>query len=128
MTVDIEGRPLSLFAAHLILPFPFTAFDVQPAQADDVSTAAASVSGPRLLVGDFNAATWSAIVAKPRERAGLTALTGYGGTWPTFLPRHASIPIDHVLASPELVPVSRKLLTAYGSDHRAVLAEIAFKD
>ncbi len=128
VTVDVEGRPLSLFAAHLILPFPFTPFDVQPAQADDVATAVGSVSGPRLLVGDFNAATWGAGVAVPRVRAGLSVLTGSGGSWPTFLPRHAGIPIDHVLASSELVLASRKLLTAYGSDHRALLAEIAFKD
>jgi endonuclease/exonuclease/phosphatase (EEP) superfamily protein YafD len=126
--VDIGGRPLTLFAAHLILPFPFTRFDVQPAQADDVATTVAGVSGARILVGDFNAATWGAVVARQREKAGLTALTGPGGSWPTFLPRQMGIPIDHVMASSELALLSRDLLTASGSDHRAVLAEIAFKD
>lgn len=128
VTIDIAGRKLTLFAAHLILPFPFTRFDVQPAQAADLATSLAAVSGPRLLVGDFNAATWAASVAKPSEAAGFKILTGAGGTWPTFLPRHMGIPIDHVLASPGLVLASRKLLTVYGSDHRAVLSEIAFKD
>jgi endonuclease/exonuclease/phosphatase (EEP) superfamily protein YafD len=128
VSVDVNGRPLSLFAAHLTLPFPFRSFADQPAEADDVAGAVASVSGPRVLVGDFNAATWGAAMAKQRERAGLTALTGLGGSWPTFLPKHAGIPIDHVLASPELVLMSRELRTVYGSDHRAVLTEIAFKN
>jgi endonuclease/exonuclease/phosphatase (EEP) superfamily protein YafD len=38
------------------------------------------------------------------------------------------IPIDHVLATQELALISRKLLTISGSDHRAVVAEIAFKE
>jgi len=124
--VDIQGRTMTLFAAHLILPFPFTRYDVQPAQADDVANTVAGVSGPRLLVGDFNAATWGAIVARPRERAGMSVLTGPGGSWPTFLPRQMGIPIDHVMASAELALLSRRLLTVTGSDHRAVLTEIAF--
>jgi endonuclease/exonuclease/phosphatase (EEP) superfamily protein YafD len=127
-SVDIDGRSLTLFAAHLILPFPFTSFALQPAQADDVAASVASVSGPRLLVGDFNASTWSAAVAKQREHARLTAFTGPGGSWPTFLPTHMGIPIDHVLTSSDLVPLSRQLFTVSGSDHRAVLAEIAFKN
>jgi endonuclease/exonuclease/phosphatase (EEP) superfamily protein YafD len=126
-TVEIEGRSLTLFAAHLILPFPFTRFATQPAQADDLAASVASVSGPRLLVGDFNAATWSASVAKQRD-SGLTALTGPGGSWPTFLPKHLGIPIDHVLTSSDLAPRSRKFINVAGSDHRAVLAEIAFKN
>lgn len=126
--IEIEGKSLTLFAAHLILPFPFTAFDIQPAQADDVAAAVASTSGARLLIGDFNAATWSASVTKQRERAGLTALTGPGGTWPTFLPLHMGIPIDHVLTSNELVAHKREVITIAGTDHRAVLAEVAFKN
>ena len=127
-SLDIDGRTLTLFAAHLTLPFPFNRFDAQPEQADDVAGSVAAVEGARLLVGDFNAATWSTTIAKQRQRAGLTALTGRGGSWPTFLPMHMGIPIDHVLASSELVPLSRQLITVPGSDHRAVLAEIAFKN
>lgn len=125
--IDVAGRKLTLFAAHLTVPFPFRRFEVQPAQAADVAAVVGAVSGPRLLVGDFNAATWGATMAEQRE-AGLRILTGAGGSWPTFLPRHMSVPIDHVLASPDLVLASRELITVYGSDHRAVLAEIAFKE
>ncbi len=125
--VDVQGRSLALFAAHLILPFPFARSDLQPAQADDVAAGVAAVAGPRILVGDFNASTWGAIVGRQRD-AGLAALTGTGGSWPTFLPKQLGIPIDHVLGSAELALQSRRLLTMGGSDHRAVLAEIAFKE
>ena len=126
--IAIDDRSLTLLAAHLILPFPFKRLQAQPEQADDLADAVRSVPGTRLLVGDFNAATWGASVAKQSEKTPLQALTGAGGTWPSFFPRHAGIPIDHILATPELALLSRKLMTVYGSDHRAVLAEIAFKE
>jgi endonuclease/exonuclease/phosphatase (EEP) superfamily protein YafD len=128
VVVDVKGRLINLFAAHLILPFPFTPSHMQPAQAAEVAQALKASSGARLLVGDFNAAVWAGAITHIREEAGLTALTGPGGSWPAFLPRHIGIPIDNVLASPELALISRELIDVEGSDHRAVLAEIAFKE
>jgi endonuclease/exonuclease/phosphatase (EEP) superfamily protein YafD len=128
VAVDVNGRQLNLFAAHLTLPFPFNRYGMQPAQAAEVADAVKAASGARLLVGDFNAASWGATMRNIRDAAGLTTLTGAGGSWPSFLPRQLGIPIDHVLASPELALVSRELIAVTGSDHRAVLAEIAFKD
>lgn len=128
VVVNVEGRPLSLFAAHLTLPFPFNRYARQPEQAAEVAGAVKAPAGARMLVGDFNAASWGAAMGNIRDTAGMTILTGPGGSWPSFLPRQLGIPIDHVLASPELVLISRELIAVTGSDHRAVLAEIAFKD
>lgn len=66
-------------------------------------------------------------MARPQQQLDMTLLTGSDGSWPTFLPRAIGIPIDHVFATKELALLSRKLFTVLGSDHRAVLAEIAFK-
>ncbi|MCE9522114.1 MAG: endonuclease/exonuclease/phosphatase family protein [Alphaproteobacteria bacterium] len=126
-TVDIKGRTLTLFAAHFTLPFPFRNYADQPAQAEDLAAAITASAGPRLLVGDFNAAAWGATMAHIRATSGMRLLTGSGGSWPSFLPRQMGIPIDHVLASPELTLLSRELIDVSGSDHRAVLAEIAFE-
>ncbi len=126
--VAIEGRKLTLFPAHLSLPFPLNGRDMQTGEIEEIVTTIATVAGPRILTGDFNASSWAATMARPREQLNMTLLTGGDGTWPTFLPRAMSMPIDHVLATQELALVSRKLLTVSGSDHRAVLAEIAFKD
>lgn len=126
--LTVDERALTLFAAHLSLPPLLEGKSRQPNETKEIASAMNSVPGPRLLVGDFNASTWGAIVGHARTSASLTALTGPGGSWPTFLPMHMGIPIDHVLASSDLVPLSRQLVTVSGSDHRAVLAEIAFKN
>jgi endonuclease/exonuclease/phosphatase (EEP) superfamily protein YafD len=127
-TVDVKGRTLTLFAAHFTLPFPFRNYADQPAQAEDLVAAITASAGPRLLVGDFNAAAWGATMGHIRDTSEMTLLTGPGGSWPSILPRQVGIPIDHVLASPELTLLSRELVAVLGSDHRAVLAEIAFKN
>jgi endonuclease/exonuclease/phosphatase (EEP) superfamily protein YafD len=47
------------------------------------------------------------------------------GTWPARLPAWASAPIDHVFASDGIRMVSRRVLGSGGSDHRALMVEIA---
>lgn len=126
-TVDIEGRKLTVFAAHLSLPPLLNGSQNQIGETEELVRTIKSQSGARVLAGDFNAATWGAIMTMLREGTGMSILTGPGATWPTFLPFHGGIPIDHVLASDDLILRSRKVLTAAGSDHRAVLTEIAFK-
>lgn len=128
VAMEIEGRKLSLFAAHLSLPYPLDGRDRQPGEVEDIAAAVNSVSGARLMSGDFNASTWGGVMTELRARTGMTILTGVGATWPTFLPFHAGIPIDHVLASDDLALLSRDVVTIKGSDHRAVIAEVAFKN
>lgn len=125
--VAIDNHALTLFAAHLSLPPLLHPRDSQMAEMQEIAETVNGITGPRLLVGDFNAATWGATVATARAFARLHALTGPSGTWPSFLPRDLGIPIDHMLASEDVVFLSRKVITMPGSDHRAVLAEIAFK-
>lgn len=126
--VAIGDRTLTLFAAHLSLPPLLEGRGSQMAEMREIAETVNGLTGPRLLVGDFNASTWGAVVTHARTFAALDVLTGPSGTWPTFLPRDLGIPIDHMLASQELTFVSRTLVTIPGSDHRAVLAEIKFKN
>jgi endonuclease/exonuclease/phosphatase (EEP) superfamily protein YafD len=126
--VTIEGRKLTLFPTHLSLPYPLNGRDAQTGEIKEVVETIAGVPSPRLLVGDFNASPWATTMALPQKQLNMTLLTGGDGSWPTFLPRAMGIPIDHILATPELALQSRKLFAVSGSDHRAVLAEIAFKE
>lgn len=126
--VAIEGRKLTLFPTHLSLPYPLNGRDTQPGEIDEIIRTIATVKGPRILAGDFNASTWATTMARTRTKLDMSILTGSNGSWPTFLPRAIGIPIDHILATPELALQSRKLFTVQGSDHRAVLADIAFKE
>jgi endonuclease/exonuclease/phosphatase (EEP) superfamily protein YafD len=125
--IAVGDRKLTLFPTHLSLPYPLSRRGNQIREIDEIVATIANVPGPRLLLGDFNASPWAATMARPQKQLNMTLLTGGNGTWPTFLPKALGIPIDHVLASEELALQSRKLFNISGSDHRAVLTEIAFK-
>ena len=120
--------PLTVHAVHLARPFPFSAHDMQPGQARDVASAIARTVGPRIVVGDFNAAPWGQVMQTITTRAGVSLLGGPGGTWPVRLPQQMRIPIDHVAAGQGLAPVRRQVLAPAGSDHAPVLATIAVTD
>lgn len=124
----IGDRKLTLFATHLRLPRMIEGRADQKKEVQEVATTVKAVGGARLLIGDFNAATWSDTLAIARNETGLKVLTGSANTWPSFLPHPLGIPIDHILASDELVFLSRQVIDAPGSDHRAVVAEVAFKN
>lgn len=124
---DVGGRKLTLLPTHLSLPYPLSRRGDQTGEIEEVVTTVAGIGGPRILLGDFNASPWATAMSKFQTQLDMTLLTGGDGSWPTFLPRAMGIPIDHVLATEELALQSRKLFTVSGSDHRAVLAEIAFR-
>jgi endonuclease/exonuclease/phosphatase (EEP) superfamily protein YafD len=126
--VTIGERTLTLFAAHLSLPPLLQGRNSQLPEMQEIAETVNAVSGPRLLVGDFNASTWGAVITSARNYAALEVLPGPSGTWPSFLPRDMGIPIDHMLASQDVTFLSRQVITMPGSDHRAVLAEIAIKN
>ncbi|MBI1213877.1 MAG: hypothetical protein GC190_20640 [Alphaproteobacteria bacterium] len=123
--LDIAGCRFALIAAHLSLPFPFHYPGEQAARATSLTQIVQQIEGPKILAGDFNAASWGAVVTDIADATQLQLLTGYGATWPTGLPTYLGIPIDNVLASRSLLFLSRELEEIPGSDHRGVLTEIA---
>ncbi len=128
LETEIAGCRLTLFATHMTRPFPNRPFWAQRAQAKEIGSDVSGVSGAKLVVGDFNAAPWGYIMRTIMERGQVEVLTGAGGTWPSVLPSHLRIPIDHMLAGSGLRFVSRRVLPTMGSDHLPVLAEIAVTD
>ena len=90
---------------------------------------------PRVVLGDFNAAPWG--YAMRKAAAGLEAemIGGFRLTWRGAYPA-PGLPnppdpighqIDHVLISDDLHPCSIRTEIIPGSDHRAVVAEIALR-
>jgi endonuclease/exonuclease/phosphatase (EEP) superfamily protein YafD len=122
------GCGMNIFATHLTRPFPFAPVTSQERQADDLAKALRGWPGPKLLVGDFNAPPWGHIVKTVENQADLHVSLGAGGTWHAALPPPMRVPIDHVMASQGLAFASRKVLSLPGSDHAAVLTEIAIDD
>lgn len=128
IATDIAGCRLTVITTHMTRPFPNRPYWAQRAQAREIGSAVGLVPGAKLVLGDFNAAPWGYVMRTIAERGGVKVLTGSGGTWPSVLLPQLRIPIDHMLAGPELSFVSREVLPRIGSDHVPVLAEIAVTD
>jgi len=80
----------------------------------------------QVLAGDLNATPWSQPFRSLLARTGLQDSAAGHGWQPTWNVRSPlfQIPIDHILATPDLrVPV-RLIGPDLGSDHRAVVAEL----
>jgi endonuclease/exonuclease/phosphatase (EEP) superfamily protein YafD len=92
-------------------------------------------TGAQVMLGDFNAsrdhAPFRALLRTGLvDAAEAVRMTPWSGvTWPTDVPRvPASVRLDHVLVTPASIGVrSVKLVTVSGTDHRAVLADLAFE-
>lgn len=86
-----------------------------------------SLSGPKVLLGDFNVTKWAPSFKKLVRNADLVdsaQYTYWQPTWPTFfLP--AAITIDHVLVSRSLRVLRRQAGRHIGSDHFPVVVDLA---
>jgi endonuclease/exonuclease/phosphatase (EEP) superfamily protein YafD len=91
------------------------------------------------VVGDLNVTPWNAAFRHLQRDGGLVSSQhGFGlqPTWPTAaslapwppvpgLPAPLRVPIDHLLHTPDLVAVDRRLGPSLGSTHRALEVELA---
>lgn len=121
---NVAACPVIVHAVHLVRPFPFEAPEAQLQQAREVGRIVSEFPGPKIVLGDFNAAPWSRTMQAVTSMGGVSLVSGAGGTWPAWLPRQMRIPIDHVAASPELRLLKREVLPPAGSDHAPVLARL----
>lgn len=133
-TFDHGGKPFTVIATHLTLPFrgfqqawglsvPVLAPTRQAADFSALANVVAHVPrGPVIAGGDFNASPWSSQVRRFKADTGLRRAGGWFPTWPaTFgLPQLA---IDQFFVS-DSVRVKRVWLgDSAGSDHYAILGE-----
>lgn len=127
-TFKIGDQTVSVMTVHPLPPVTEETFASRNEEFAAINAARDSkIKDPFILSGDLNCSPWSYYFNKLTERSKVknTAL-GYGlqPTWPTdVLPLR--IPIDHVLASKELVTTSYQVLGDCGSDHFPVLVEMA---
>jgi endonuclease/exonuclease/phosphatase (EEP) superfamily protein YafD len=109
-------------AAHALPPITGAWTRARDGYLLDLGGRLASLQGARLLAGDFNTTPWA-----PGYRELLAAGLDDGGlvrvSWPAFLP-FPVIPIDHVLASPELRIVSKQRGPDLGSDHYPLVVDL----
>jgi endonuclease/exonuclease/phosphatase family metal-dependent hydrolase len=130
----VAGSALTVLAVH-----PTAPTDPEQWRADHAAVlAAAEASDPDLVVGDFNATLdhppMRALADHGWRSVEELANEGWQPTWPSNglvspfgLPLPSLVQIDHVLVGPRLAALSTHTVEIPGTDHRAVVAEVARK-
>jgi len=123
--VDLGGGAgLGVTAVHL--SWPLVADGAQAKQIELTRSLLPAQSGPKLLMGDFNAPPWSQAMKRVEETTRLTMTGGLRRTWvggeeiPAVLGHH----IDHILPSREVGVEQIEVIALPGSDHRAVWSRL----
>ncbi|MCW5721968.1 MAG: endonuclease/exonuclease/phosphatase family protein [Devosia sp.] len=119
--VTIDGQALTIVGVHLSKPYFDEASWFELLTLD---RALDTIEGPVVLVGDFNAAPWSAPVARMARAQGLAPGPSYPATWPVRL-GPLGVPIDNILTrgNARILDLSAGA-DSFGSNHRALLARI----
>jgi len=120
---------VDLTVATVHLPRPLTSS--AHAHIDALAREAASIRGPMVIGGDFNATAWSGAMRSFSARSGLLPAGDIMPTWPLKNGRGVRctvcIPqfqIDHIMVGPHVRLLSRRTGADVGSDHLPLVAEI----
>jgi endonuclease/exonuclease/phosphatase (EEP) superfamily protein YafD len=121
---------VTVIATHPIPPVSAETAHDNLRQLVAVGDLAASIRGPRIVIGDLNATPWSRPFAALLTRSGLRdsrAGFGVGVSFPAAPSWLAPlrIPIDHALVSADLAVLDRRVERDVGSDHLPVVLDVA---
>jgi endonuclease/exonuclease/phosphatase (EEP) superfamily protein YafD len=123
--IEVKGTQVTFAGAHLARPFyP----KLQYSDALSLVNFVRQQHGPLILAGDFNMSPWTDKLTGFTQATGLERYNTFHFTWPlharglTLLP---FVAIDHVFASPDFAKIATDVGPRLGSDHRAVIADIA---
>ncbi|MEU6661543.1 endonuclease/exonuclease/phosphatase family protein [Streptomyces sp. NPDC046821] len=127
---DIEGHAVRLQLAHPMPPLP-RQVGLWRSELGRLRDFAASGHGePTVLAGDFNAtqdhAAFRRILDTGLHDSARQAGKSRAPSWPSSAPSPLGTQIDHVLVSAEFSARSARFLTLADTDHRALLADLAF--
>jgi len=125
--IDLDGDPVYLLVAHPVSP-------LTPGRAARRDTVLAWIqeqvelrTGPTVVVGDLNATPWSPRLRQLQNEGDLLdSQMGHGkqASYPALL-GPLGISIDHLLHSPDLTTMERRLGPSLGSDHRMLHVAVA---
>lgn len=120
--IDFNGIGVSVASHHQLWPWPAGQWE----RFDRLAETLRELPAPVLVAGDFNAVPWSAFVGAYAEALGARVVPGIGAVWaPPFVPdlvrRTAGLPLNNVLASPEITVLETRRLASTASDHLPVV-------
>lgn len=131
-SITLNDRRLRIIAVHPDPPVsPFRASQQRRYFKNLIETVT-SEDDPVIVVGDFNSSMWSPRYRKLIRETGLINARQGKGIYPTWSPLwpsapFLSIPIDHILISPELDAVNFETLSYTGSEHLPIYAEVNYQ-
>ena len=138
--IEWLGRRFAVLVTHLTRPFAPAQPNAdlaplagsvpladQTAQFANLARFSNALSGDLVVMSDLNAVPWSRALTAFRRATNLSNHGPSVATWPSWLPWPFSLPIDHVLTRGHPVVVRSRALNGSESDHRAIEAEIAWR-
>jgi endonuclease/exonuclease/phosphatase (EEP) superfamily protein YafD len=131
--IDLGDRRVALYNLHMFQPWPARNMQFRRAQFRGVLDRLRRERLPVIIAGDLNGTTTGWVHAELTRRglsdAHQLAGWGIGSTWPnlTWLRHLPGITIDHIYVGPELTCTASTVGSGPGSDHRPVVATVAFK-
>jgi endonuclease/exonuclease/phosphatase (EEP) superfamily protein YafD len=124
--LDVSGRELTVVGTHPLPPINGFYSAARNGQIDALAPLVASLSGPKVLLGDLNVSPWSYHFKRLVSRTALRdGALGHGLhlTWPSK-PMFMRIPIDFCLVSRDIEVESVRVGPAVGSDHYPLIADV----
>ncbi len=123
--VEVAGERVQVAVVHLPPPLSAEWSRARDQHLRQFANMRAHSTGRFVLMGDFNATPWSSTFRQLLRVGMRRAGPGVAATWPSRL-GPLGIPIDHVLLHGPITARRVEVLDAVGSDHRPLLAELAF--
>ncbi len=126
LEVVVDGEPIEILGVHPPSPTTGLRAERRDRILQESAEWVAGREGSVVLVGDLNVTPWSAAYRRLRWRSGLVdSMHGSGiqASWPVGW-GVLSIPIDHVLHTPDLGSSDRRTGPSLGSAHRPVIVSV----
>jgi endonuclease/exonuclease/phosphatase (EEP) superfamily protein YafD len=129
-TVLTDAGPITVLAIHTVAPVNRGANRAWLRELDAIGDQAHAVSGPLVVVGDFNATPGNRPFVELTHRAKVHDVLnatgdGYATTWPAnrrFTPTYTRP--DHVLVGRGIRALGGHVVDNPGSDHRAIVVDV----
>lgn len=130
-TIEVQNREVTILATHTLPPVNGENFTYRNSHLKDAEKFLASLKGTVIVLGDLNITMWSPYYKDLVAGANLkNARRGFGvlPTWPSFstFPQlfFFSLPLDHVLVSPDIQVLDCRKGNIPGSDHYPLLVDL----
>lgn len=117
------NQQIHFVAAHTIPPVSKYHYAVRNNHLHQIKDYLQTINGPKMLIGDLNAVSWSApIVALREENKLLDSRQTWQPTYPAGF-EWLAIPIDHIFHSQDMLCTEFHTIKSTGSDHYGILGK-----